>query len=147
AVRDALPGVTGSQPAIYVFAAGNDGFAFDNGQGGIPNSLVSPATAKNVISVGALENSRGLTNFIVVTNVVDDGAGVLSTNVVTNLFFFAATDSDNEVAFFSSRGNVGIGVEGDFGRFKPDVVAPGSFVISTRAKDWTDPVSFTDVEV
>ncbi|MEO8426447.1 MAG: S8 family serine peptidase, partial [Verrucomicrobiota bacterium] len=147
AVRDALPGRTGSQPAIYVFAAGNDGFAFDNGQGGVPDSLISPATAKNVISVGALENSRGLTNFVVVTNLVDDGTGFLSTNVVTNFFFFAATDSDDEVAFFSSRGNVGVGLEGDFGRFKPDVVAPGSFVISTRSKDWTDPLSFTDVQV
>jgi hypothetical protein len=74
--------------------------------------------------------------------VVDDGTGVISTNVVTNQFFFRATDSDNQVASFSSRGNVGIGLEGDFGRFKPDVVAPGSFVISTRAKGWADPVSF-----
>jgi hypothetical protein len=107
AVRDALPGRTGSQPAVYVFAAGNDGFAFDNGQGGLPNSLVSPATAKNVISVGALENSRGLTNSIVVTNVVDDGTGVLSTNVATNLFF-----SRRLIAIMRSRvlgrGNVGI---------------------------------------
>jgi len=38
------------------------------------------------------------------------------------------------VAGFSGRGNVGIGVEGDFGRFKPDVVAPGTFVISTRSQ-------------
>ena len=35
------------------------------------------------------------------------------------------TDSSDQVAAFSSRGNVGIGIEGEFGRFKPDVVAPG----------------------
>src|SRR4029077_2878640 len=31
---------------------------------------------------------------------------------------------------------VGIGSEGDFGRFKPDVVAPGTFVASTRSEQW-----------
>ena len=34
AVRDALPGVTGSQPVLFVFAAGNDGGGDDNGGGG-----------------------------------------------------------------------------------------------------------------
>ena len=46
------------------------------------------------------------------------------------------TDTDNQVTAFSSRGNVGIGVEGEFGRFKPDVVAPGMFVVSTRSQQW-----------
>src|SRR5947199_5829523 len=46
------------------------------------------------------------------------------------------TSSSVEVARFSSRGNVGIGVEGDFGRFKPDVIAPGTFVVSTRSMTW-----------
>ena len=36
-----------------------------------------------------------------------------------------------QVAWYSSRGNVGIGTEGNFGRFKPDVVSPGTFVVST----------------
>src|SRR5262249_8250913 len=44
--------------------------------------------------------------------------------------------SSNQVARFSARGNVGIGVEGDFGRFKPDVIAPGTFVVSTRSMTW-----------
>jgi subtilisin-like proprotein convertase family protein len=51
------------------------------------------------------------------------------------------------VAFYSSRGNTGIGVEGEFGRFKPDVVAPGSWVVSTRSTNWTDPTSFGDLFV
>lgn len=38
---------------------------------------------------------------------------------------------------YSSRGNVGIGIEGPNGRYKPDVVAPGSFIISTRSLQWT----------
>ena len=48
------------------------------------------------------------------------------------------TSSANQVAAFSSRGNVGIGVEGDFGRFKPDVVAPGTFTVSTRSTTWDE---------
>src|SRR5207247_6237339 len=128
AVRDALPGVTGSQPILYVFAAGNSGFGSTNGTVGEPDSILAPATAKNVITVGALESFRNITNEFYTTNVVG-GTNIISTNAP----FLGFTDSDNEVASFSSRGNVGIGTEGDFGRFKPDVVAPETFVVSTRS--------------
>jgi len=40
------------------------------------------------------------------------------------------------VASYSSRGNVGIGIEGTYGRFKPDVVAPGTFIVSTRSSQF-----------
>ncbi len=46
------------------------------------------------------------------------------------------THTNNEVAAFSSRGNVGVGIEGAVGRFKPDVVAPGTFVVSARSTRW-----------
>ena len=63
AVRDALPEVTGSQPVLFVFAAGNDGGGDETiGGGGSPDTIVSPATAKNVITVGALEQLRNITN-------------------------------------------------------------------------------------
>ena len=114
AVRDALPGVTGPQPLLAVFSAGNSG-----GTGGNQDSLASPASAKNVIAVGAIENFRHISN-----NVVRRG--------ITNQPWLGMTDSSNQVADFSSRGNVGIGAEGQFGRFKPDVVASGTFVVSTR---------------
>src|SRR6266446_3077125 len=127
AVRDALPGEPGSQPLLFVFAAGNSGEGDDAGQGGVPDTIVAPANAKNVITVGAMENFRQITN----TAVDVDG--------MTNQPFLGSTDSANEVAAFSSRGNVGVGQEGPAGRFKPDVVAPGTFVVSTRAKDWKDP--------
>jgi subtilisin family serine protease/subtilisin-like proprotein convertase family protein len=133
AVRDGLPGVPGSQAVTYVFAAGNDGFGNDNGLGGEASSVGAPGTAKNVITVGALETLRRLTNQVISIN---NG----TTN--TNRPFLFSTDSSNLVANFSSRGNVGIGLEGDYGRFKPDVVAPGSHVISTRSKDWIDPQNF-----
>ncbi len=126
AVRDALPTAIGSQPVAYVFAAGNSGFGDDDGLGGSAGSLSSPATAKNVISVGAIENRRRITNSVVV-----DG--------VTNRPFNGLTDSSTQVASFSSRGNVGIGTEGPNGRFKPDVVAPGTFLISARSANWSNP--------
>ena len=125
AVRDALPQVTGSQPVLFVFAAGNDGGGNDNGGGGASETILSPATAKNVITVGAVEQLRNI------TNIVTDLNG--NSNTVWKL----GTDSANQVAAYSSRGNVGIGNEGTFGRFKPDVVAPGSFVVSTRSGQWS----------
>ena len=129
AVRDALPEKTGSQPVLFVFSAGNTGNGDDGGVNGNPESIVSPSTAKNVITVGAVELPRGITNEVLkitggVTNRSTPWAG--------------QTDSSNQIAAFSARGNVGIGIEGDFGRFKPDVVAPGTFVVSTRSQQWDE---------
>lgn len=131
AVRDALPGVQGSQPMVYVFAAGNSGAGSSSGVGGDADSISSPATAKNVITVGAIESLRNISNGPVTTNDFGESA--------TNFFFLADTDSNDQIADYSSRGNVGIGLEGEFGRFKPDVVAPGSFIISTRSSTWKTP--------
>jgi len=124
AVRDALPEVTGSQPVLFVFSAGNSGGGDNGGFGGNPDTILSPATAKDVITVGALEQPRNITS------------------VVTNLLGQAGqpwqpmTDTGYQVASYSSRGNVGIGFEGTYGRFKPDVVTPGTFVVSTRSEQW-----------
>jgi subtilisin-like proprotein convertase family protein len=128
AVRDSVPRMQGSQAITYVFAAGNEGEGEPNGTGGFSDTLSAPATAKNVITVGATEQLRNITNEIVFTN--------SSGTVVTNMPFAEDTDTDYEVASFSSRGNVGIGVESSIGRFKPDVVAPGVFLVSTRASNW-----------
>jgi subtilisin-like proprotein convertase family protein len=134
ATRDALPEVTGSQPVLFVFAAGNDGNigqnggnGDDNGGGGTADTISSPGTAKNVITVGALEQLRNITN--IVTN--------LDKSVSTP--WQPQTDTGYQVAGYSSRGNVGIGIEGASGRFKPDVAAPGTFVVSTSSqfnKQW-----------
>ncbi|MGN6384719.1 MAG: S8 family serine peptidase, partial [Verrucomicrobiota bacterium] len=136
AVRDAIPGATGSQPLLFVFAAGNSGFGNDDGTGGEANTIESPATAKNVITVGALEQARFITNSYVLTNVFTNTLGTLETNMVTNFPFAALTDTSDSVANFSSRGNVGAGFEGNNGRFKPDVVAPGTMIISARSSGW-----------
>jgi subtilisin-like proprotein convertase family protein len=136
AVRDALPERTGPQPMVYVFAAGNSGGGNDQGTGGTADTIGSPGTAKNVITVGAIEQYRNITNK---TWIYPHGTNAPG---VTNQPWMAMTDSSNAVASFSSRGNVGVGVEGDFGRFKPDVVAPGTFVVSTTEKDHWDQVAY-----
>jgi subtilisin-like proprotein convertase family protein len=127
ATRDALPFTSGSQPVLFVFAAGNSGGGDNGGAEGSADTILSPATAKNVITVGALEQFRDITN--IVTMIV---------NGVTNqsAYWEPQTDSGSQVAFYSARGNVGVGTEGSFGRFKPDVVSPGTFVVSTRSGQW-----------
>lgn len=119
AVRDSNPARTNDQPMTHVFAAGNLGSGNSGGLGGAPDSILSPATAKNVITVGALEQFR----LIVATN---DPLSV------------ARTDSDDQVLDTSSRGNVGAGLEGPSGRLKPDLVAPGAYVVSARAATFTN---------
>jgi len=128
ATRDAVPELTGSQPVLFVFSAGNSGGGDDaTGVGGNADSVESPGTAKNVITVGALEQLRNITNIV---TVVVDG--------VTNQTqpWKDMTSTSYLVPGYSSRGNVGIGTEGTYGRFKPDVVAPGTFVVSTRSSLW-----------
>ncbi len=124
AVRDALPQMTGPQPELFVFAAGNGGGGGDDGSGGNADTINSPATAKNVITVGATEQLRNITNVVTLLN------------GTSNQFWASGTDSRFQVASYSARGNVGVLTEGPSGRFKPDVVAPGTFVVSTRATTW-----------
>ena len=131
AVRDALPGVTGSQPVLFVFSAGNSGGGDNEGGVGQSDTVESPGTAKNVITIGALEQLRQVTNEVSKCSVVSG-----TNSCATNVPWLSMTDSTNQVAAFSSRGNVGVGIEGEFGRFKPDVVAPGTFVVSTRSGQW-----------
>jgi subtilisin-like proprotein convertase family protein len=132
AVRDAQPGVTGPQPLLFVFSAGNNGGGTDDGLTANADTILSPATAKNVITVGAIDQYRN----IIVTNTVPAGDGTTNTVSTTNTLFLGPTDNSNLVWASSSRGNVGINVEGSFGRFKPDLVSPGTFVISTRSTTW-----------
>ena len=108
AVRDAVLTGTAATPGpsplnqefIAVFAVGNDGSG--GNVGGFGDVLVTaPATAKNIISVGATENVRL------------NGDGCLST-----------VDQDNsyDISGYSSFGPT---IDG---RFKPEIVAPGSSI-------------------
>ncbi len=116
-VRDARPEMPGDQQMNIVFPAGNDGNGNPGGNGGVPGSILSPGTGKNVITVGAIEQFRQL---------------------ILGGLYDPSTDSSDQVVDFSSRGNVGLGIEGIFGRFKPDLVAPGAFLLSLRSSGFTN---------
>ncbi len=128
ATRDAQPALTGEQPLLFVFAAGGAGNGDDFGLSGQSGSILSPGTAKNVITVGAVDSARFITNQV-------------ELNGQTNDLFFGWADNSDLVAWFSSCGNVGVGIESTNGRFKPDVVAPGVFTITCRATNYVDPTN------
>jgi serine protease AprX len=121
-----------------VVAGGNAGVDLDGNGVVDPGSIGSPATGKNVIAVGASENVRPggyPCDGVGVASPFTDCAGIGSTNdtgVWANLGFGVAPlaadpmEGDAEqMAAFSSRGPT------QDGRIKPDVVAPGTWILST----------------
>ena len=122
-----------NQDFLMTTSAGNSGVDA-NADGFVDSdSMGSPATAKNVLSVGASENDRQ-GNYPCDATI---GNGCTGQN---NLFTYGeawpadypaapiATDvsagNPEQLAAFSSRGPT------DDGRIKPDVVAPGTWVLS-----------------
>ncbi|HEX2911743.1 MAG TPA: S8 family serine peptidase, partial [Chloroflexia bacterium] len=101
--RDASSATPGNQEMLHVFAAGNAG----------PNlgTVGSPASAKNVLTVGGTENVRD--------EGVADGCGVTNSN------------SANDVFIQGSRGPTADK------RSKPDVVAPAIHVQGPASQDPT----------
>jgi hypothetical protein len=108
------------QDCVICFAAGNDGI--DSNRDGIDNlgSVGSEAAAKNCITVGASENDRAN---------IELSYGTLrpSSWPVDPIFRDQTADNADGMAAFSSRGPT------KEGRFKPDVVAPGTSILSTRS--------------
>ena len=92
---------------VIMFAAANEGTDGD-GDGEIDlDSMGSPATAKNVISIGASENFR---------------------SNATGSWPAWASDNISGMATFSSRGPT------DDNRLKPDFSAPGTNILSTKSR-------------
>jgi len=114
-VRDASYFV-GEQSFLVFFSAGNDGWGMDNGLGGLGNTIGTPGTAKNIITVGAYEEAR----------------------FADNMYWTSSNDDTGEVAGFSSRGPVAPDEDG-VGMFKPDIVAPGVYVLSTQSAQQSSP--------
>jgi hypothetical protein len=109
-VNDADSNTVGRQQLTAFFAAGNDGGGLDDGSSGVAGTVGQPGNAKNVITVGALEQPRNASNL--------SGSEL-------------ETDSDWQISSFSSRGPV---TPTDV-RFKPDIVAPGSYVLSVQSSE------------
>jgi serine protease AprX len=106
---------------VICFAAGNSG-TDANGDGIIdPGSLGSEAAAKNCITVGASENTRDNIRLTY-------GQLNASTFPHNPVFEDSTTNHDQGMAAFSSRGPT------KEARIKPDVVAPGTSILSTRSR-------------
>jgi len=102
-VRDCDPINFGDQGMTLVFAAGNDGDISDQ-------TISTPGTSKNVITVGASENYRPGDS---------DGCGVGG----------SSADNAVDIVLFSSGGRV------QDGRAKPDLVAPGTHMQGAASQD------------
>lgn len=104
-----------------LFAAGNDG-SDRNGDGIVDaGSVTSPGTAKNCITVGASENNRPGSPGTYGKYWPDDYPS-------PPLHNDPLADNPNQMAAFSSRGPTADN------RIKPDVVAPGTYILSTRSR-------------
>jgi hypothetical protein len=105
----------------FVIAAGNDG-SDEDADGRInPMSVTSPGTAKNCITVGACENLRP--GF----NAEKYGSWWPTSFPVAPFATDPMANNADQLVAFSSRGPTADG------RIKPDVVAPGTFILSTRS--------------
>jgi len=107
---------------LILFAAGNEGE--DGDLDGVVDldSMDTPGTAKNALTVGASENSRPS-----ITTAWGDGWP--EDFPVDPINSDRLADNVDGMAAFSSRGPT------DDGRIKPDIVAPGTFIISARSHD------------
>ncbi len=96
---------------LVLFSAGNDA----------PNRIGAPGTAKNVLTVGAAESNRALPASVSFPASPTFPGGATATG------FDTQADDINTVAAFSSVGPA------QNTRRKPDVIAPGSWILSTRS--------------
>jgi hypothetical protein len=116
-----------------LFAAGNDGIDF-NRDGVIDfDSIISPATAKNCISVGATENDRPSGSSPFPGRNGAYGTFWPGDYPVNPIRSDHVSDDPEGMAAFSSRGPT------NDGRIKPDVGAPGTNVISTLSSQVIPP--------
>ncbi len=98
-VRDARSTTAGNQQLMVCFSASNNGPQ--------NNTVSTPASAKNVLTCGASENYRPTGG---------DGCGISN----------SGADDFNDIISFSSRGPVNS--SGGDGRWKPEVVLPGTHI-------------------
>ncbi len=115
---------------LVAFAAGNEGTDYD--RNGVIDlfAMDAPGSAKNVLTVGATESGRppgsgGYSSRAYgSTWLTDYRAPPISTDYISS----SPTDAPQGMAAFSSRGPTADG------RTKPDIVAPGTDIISVRSR-------------
>ena len=119
-----------NQNFLALFAAGNDGI--DRNRDGVidPGSVTPPSTSKNCLSVGAAENFRSSGGYSTTTWGGAWGSDYPTAPIKGDKI--SGTNSPQGLAAFSSRGPTADG------RVKPDIVAPGTDIISVRSRSATD---------
>ncbi len=108
---------------VILFSAGNSGTDSSPTDGKVDSDSISPpSTAKSIITVGASENLRS-------SGGLQWSWGSLwpSEFPQNPIRSDAVSDDEDGLAAFSSRGPT------DDGRMKPDIVAPGTNILSTRS--------------
>lgn len=112
---------------LVVFAAGNEGQAYDpqNTPQGVVDwlSINSPATSKNALTVGASRSDRANGGLSSMT-----WGAAWPENFPPPIGDEKISGNPESIAAFSSRG------PSDDRRIKPDVVAPGTDIVSARSK-------------
>ena len=115
-----------NQNFLMVIAAGNDGIDADKDGVIDPTSVTPPGTAKNCLCVGAAENYRSGGGYAASMYggkwPSDFPADPVKSDKISS------TNVPQGIAAFSGRGPTADG------RFKPDIVAPGTDVISVRSR-------------
>ncbi|MBV2168014.1 MAG: S8 family serine peptidase [Bdellovibrio sp.] len=116
---------------LVLFAAGNSG-SDKNKDGRIDaNSMASPGTAKNVLTVGASENKVSTGGIQVPISKLRAAKDEWPAEPIYSDYI---SNNENGIAMFSSRGPT------QDGRVKPDIVAPGTNILSVKSqtKDASD---------
>jgi len=109
---------------LILFAAGNSGVDHDKDGRIDPNSIGSPGTAKNCVTVGASKN------YVLkggIQKKISDLKAAPTDWSTEPIWSSSLSENPQGLAMFSSRGPT------QDNRVKPDVVAPGTNVLSTRS--------------
>ncbi len=111
---------------LFVVSAGNSG-TDANADGVVDTgSILSPATAKNVLSVGASENVQPARPGLICAEYLPSCTWQMNRFWAQPLTTDPVSDNADGVAAFSARG------PSIDGRIKPEVLAPGTSVLSAR---------------
>ncbi len=111
---------------LVLFAAGNSGEDFDRDGRIDGNSIGTPGTAKNVLTVGASKNRITSGGIQAKMMELRSGPAKWSAEPIASSML---SENDRGLAAFSSRGPTADG------RLKPEVVAPGTNILSARSNN------------
>ncbi|PIS10792.1 MAG: serine protease [Bdellovibrio sp. CG10_big_fil_rev_8_21_14_0_10_47_8] len=109
---------------LILFAAGNSGVDMDRDGRIDPNSVGSPGTAKSALTVGASENLLAIGGIQKKISELKTAKDVWPAEPIWSS---KISDEPNGMAMFSSRGPT------TDGRRKPEIVAPGTNILSARS--------------